>query len=392
MFADDTVLFAQSPAALQSMLNDLERYCNTWSLSVNTNKTKIMIFERGRSTSYDFIICGKTLELVQSFKYLGIHFFKNGSWYQTQKRLAQHSAFALHNLFTVFNQIELSTSDKCHLFDSLVGSILNYNAAVWGSHESKDIELIHCKFLRKVLKVKKSTNLEGLYGELGRYPMRITRRLIMIKYWIKLLSTENPLLINMYRMLASDAESDISYNEMNWAYNIKTILNEIGMANLWHNQAFIAINYLTIKQRILDIYKQSWYAKINNSGRLSSYCLFKHEFESEKYLSCISENKYRIAYSRLRLSSHDLAIETGRYTNIERKYRKCLQCNMGAVESEYHFILVCPKYRDLRYKFFSPYFCRWPNIHKFVDLMSSKSPRTINLLAKFTYFAFKLRI
>ena len=175
LFADDAVLFAQTPAALQSMLNDLEQYCNTWGLKINTNKTKVMIFERGRSTNHDFILCDKTLEIVQSFKYLGIHFFKNGSWYRTQKRLAQHSAFALHNLFIVFNQLEISNSDKSRLFDSLVGSVLNYNAAVWGNHESKDIELIHCKFLRKVLHVKKSTNLEGLYGELGRYPMKITR-------------------------------------------------------------------------------------------------------------------------------------------------------------------------------------------------------------------------
>ena len=29
LLADDTVLFAQSPIALQSKLNDLEQYCNT---------------------------------------------------------------------------------------------------------------------------------------------------------------------------------------------------------------------------------------------------------------------------------------------------------------------------------------------------------------------------
>ena len=132
------------------------------------------------------------------------------------------------------------------------------------------------------------------------------------------------------------------------------------MSNLWYNESVVNINYASIKQRILDIYKQTWYAKINNCSRLSSYCLFKHYFTTEKYLSCVNENKYRVAYSKLRLSSYDLAIETGRYTNIERQYRKRLQCNMGVVESEYHFTLLCPKYRDLRSKFLTPYFCRWP--------------------------------
>ena len=109
LFADD---------AVQSMLNDVEQYCNAWGLKINANKTKVMIFERGRSTNHDLILCDKTLEIIQSFKYLGIHSSKNGSWYRTQKRLAQHSAFALHNLFIVFNQLEISYSHKSRLFDS----------------------------------------------------------------------------------------------------------------------------------------------------------------------------------------------------------------------------------------------------------------------------------
>ena len=162
----------------------------------------------------------------------------------------------------------------------------------------------------KVLHVKKSTNLEGLYGELGRNPMKISRQLIMIRYWIKLLKTHNPLLMSVYNTLLTDANNNITHNGINWANQIKTILNNIGMSNLWNDQFVVDIDYASIKQRILDIDKQTWYAKINNSSRLPSYCLFKHDFITEKYLSSINENKYRVAYSKLRLSSHDLATET----------------------------------------------------------------------------------
>jgi len=38
-------------------------------------------------------------------------------------------------------------------------------------------------------------NIEALYGELGRHPMNIERKIRMIKYWIKLLrSSDNSLL------------------------------------------------------------------------------------------------------------------------------------------------------------------------------------------------------
>ena len=63
---------------------------------------------------------------------------------------------------------------KLKLFDTFVGSILNYSAEVWDTHDGKDIELIHTKFCRWILHVRKSTNLSGLYGELERVPFNIT--------------------------------------------------------------------------------------------------------------------------------------------------------------------------------------------------------------------------
>jgi len=47
LFADDAVRFAHTPEALQSLPNDLQYYCTTWKLKVNTSKTKIVIFENG---------------------------------------------------------------------------------------------------------------------------------------------------------------------------------------------------------------------------------------------------------------------------------------------------------------------------------------------------------
>ena len=63
-----------------------------------------MIFEQGRHTTYNFTFNRKILEVVNTFKYLGIHLFKNGQWHRTINNIAQHSSFALHNLFIVLNQ------------------------------------------------------------------------------------------------------------------------------------------------------------------------------------------------------------------------------------------------------------------------------------------------
>ena len=131
LYADDAVVFSKSKETLQSLLNDIELYCGTWGLKINTRKTKVMIFEKGRHTSCNLFLNNVELEVVQSFKYLGVHFFKNGNWFRTQKRLSQHASYALHNLFALFRQLEIPMSEKCKMFDILVGSILNYSSEVW---------------------------------------------------------------------------------------------------------------------------------------------------------------------------------------------------------------------------------------------------------------------
>lgn len=144
-------------------------------------------------------------------------------------------------------------------------------------------------------------------------------------------------------MIKNDANINVTYNGANWATQIKSILETHGFGDIWRNQN-VSVPFLVIKQRILDTYYQSWYAELNNSPRLSSYCRFKHSFLQENYLNSIIENKYRIALTKFRISAHNLAIERGRFENIPRAERKCIFCNLNVVESEFHFLLVCPMY------------------------------------------------
>ena len=268
LYADDQVAFVKSPETLQKILTDIENYCNMWGLKINTQKTKAMIFEKGRRAHHDFYIYNTALEVVESFKYLGMTLFKNGNWNRSQKCIAKHASFALYNVFTILNSVELPISQQCSLFDTLVGSILNFGSEIWGFHEATDIELIHTKFLRRILGVKKSTNLAALYGEVGRVPMSIIRKLNIIKYWIKILNQNHTSLVKqVYIMLKEDANNQLHYNGNNWAYQIKNMLQQHGLGYVWEEQSVTEIPFLAVKQRIIDNYLQKWYAEINNSSR-----------------------------------------------------------------------------------------------------------------------------
>ena len=46
LFADDMAIVGKTPLEIQNQLDRLLEYCNAWGLSVNTAKTKIMVFRK----------------------------------------------------------------------------------------------------------------------------------------------------------------------------------------------------------------------------------------------------------------------------------------------------------------------------------------------------------
>ena len=47
MFADDLVIMSETPTGLQSALSKLQKYTEDWNLTININKTKVIIFNKG---------------------------------------------------------------------------------------------------------------------------------------------------------------------------------------------------------------------------------------------------------------------------------------------------------------------------------------------------------
>jgi len=64
----------------------------------------------------------------------------------------------------------------------------------------------------------------------------------------------------MYLLLINDTNRNLNHNRLNWAFQIKDMLDQLGFTELWINQDnILTIRLNTIKQRLLDHYYQSWY-------------------------------------------------------------------------------------------------------------------------------------
>ena len=81
LYADDTMVMAESPQELQLVLNAVCDYCHSWKLKVNTDKTKVMIFSKGKvNNSPVFGFGTDTINVVDDYVYLGVKFNSNGSF------------------------------------------------------------------------------------------------------------------------------------------------------------------------------------------------------------------------------------------------------------------------------------------------------------------------
>ena len=112
------------------------------------------------------------------------------------------------------------------------------------------------------------------------------------------------------------------------------------------------------KTRIRDQVVQHWYSQINNFSKLHYYAQNKSEFKFEKYLQVIENEKIRKRLTAFRVS----AIERGRYWDKNGERRLCNLCNLKQVESEYHFLLICPFYAALRQSYLGR--TPWPSMLK----------------------------
>ena len=74
LYADDTIVLAETTEDLQIALNNVFNYCKKWYLTVNTSKTKVLIFSRGKIRSHpDFLFGDKVLDVVQDYNYIPMH-------------------------------------------------------------------------------------------------------------------------------------------------------------------------------------------------------------------------------------------------------------------------------------------------------------------------------
>ena len=169
LYADDTVLFANSAESLQKSLNILSRYSRLWKLKVNVSKTKIMIFSKNGkwSKKHNFTYNGETVDIVNEFKYLGMVFEDDGRFLSAIKLIKAQANKAMRYIISRARAKNMTIDIQLKLFDTLVIPIMTYGAEVWGFEHLNMLAQLELQFLKLVMNVRRSTPKYMIYGELG---------------------------------------------------------------------------------------------------------------------------------------------------------------------------------------------------------------------------------
>ena len=155
--------------------------------------------------------------------------------------------------------------------------------------------------------------------------------------------------------------------------------------------------FVLLKEKLCERDIQFWSDRLKIFSKMDTYCLLKQNFGLENYISDVNIRKHRIVLSKMRISNHRLAIETGRFPKTPRNERLCIFCkanNIYEIEDEQHVLLRCSKFNDLRNDLFDNVRNTCPRIdllkdeNKFLYLLNS-SGSTIKHVARFVHSAFK---
>ena len=378
LYADDTIILADSEISFQQSLNSFNTYCEEWKLTINKEKSKVMIFGARKTDGFNFYIGETKLEIVNAYKYLGTYFSPSGSFLTARKHIATQANKAMHLLNLRINNLDLPIDLQLKLFDHTVLPIMTYGCEVWGFESCKILEPIHNQFLRSILRARKSTPMYMIYAELGRYPIEITIKSRTIAFWSRLISSkQSKLSYLMYRKLLNTPRC-----QSKWVNNIKSILNSCGRPDIWEMPPTNINIVALIKRNLIDQYNQEWHSKLEISSKGKNYQLFKDSPNFEEYLLKLPR-QLTINLAKFRTSNHRFPCETGRYNDIEYAERKCRLCDKNDIGDEMHYLLICPHFYEERVRLIPKYYYTRTNVIKFKELMSTQNENKLIKLAQF---------
>ncbi|KAH0816956.1 hypothetical protein GEV33_005835 [Tenebrio molitor] len=181
---------AREEKGMKEMLGSMEKYMRRKKLTVNVEKSKMMVFRKGggRRKINEWRWEKDKIEEVKEFKYLGYVMNERNTAAAHVRELVKKANKIIGAVWGIgMRKFGHDFRRRIMMFDSLVKSVMMYGAEIWGWREQEGLEGVQGKYLKWVLGVDRETpgyivmeetKRDGIRIEAGKRAIRFEERVI----------------------------------------------------------------------------------------------------------------------------------------------------------------------------------------------------------------------
>ena len=297
-------------------------------MSINQKKPEFMVINGSKGDKQTIHSRGISVKYCTSYKYLGAPITDNGSYLSVMDLHAKDKL--KHNIkyYTFLDRNpDVPFSMKRRVAEACVLSSILYGAETWFTDNFGKINSMYTKIVKALLDVRNTSCNDTCLIEADMPSLQALVKKKMQKY----LQEKVPKL-NCDDPLWKAIELARSADTMSYRYIQASMEDESDI-------------YFEDKSKRAEELRSSVSSKRATFVSLNP-CLQQHRLYKNDELP---EFK-RIEFTRYRLSSHNLKVETGRWGRIKREDRTC-SCVTGGVQDEHHVLFHCKLTTNLRERF-----------------------------------------
>ena len=313
--ADDTTIIAGSRESAERKLRSLKRYCTMNHISLQLSKCEFIVINGDESDSQPLCCGDEHIANVPYLTLLGSHLSASGLLKDDLDLDTTKQYVAVHKFYNFLRSNKLAPlSVKLKVLHACVTSSLLHNCEAFGPKLPKQLESTYYSLIKACLGVRISTPNKLVLIESGMPTLKsmiYSRQLNFFTKYLGNLEVNTPRKDVFVSMLDSGCDFMIHYVELLNTYPHKSDIKEH-----FHN---LLLTEVRETAQTPENYKYFIYRQFNPE------------------LQAFSTTHRNL--SRLRLSSHNMPIETGRWSRVMRENRLCQTCKV--LGDERHYIYDC---------------------------------------------------
>ena len=255
-YADDIVILSDSYIGMKKIISLLLEYCTLNQLTLNANKTKVILFKKGGFKPQKHFSFGtEQIEYAKEYDYLGVRFFQSGKFETASRCFISKAKSASAATISLIYKMKLNSFEiYIKLFNSLVNSIILYAAPVYAIK----LERVQIQYYKRLLNIPFCSPNYAVRLETGIKHISLVVLKFILNWLIrigKMSSLRYPKVCLIKSITDAYRDRDNNKSKFNWASKVLDLFfKPIGKEEIFKNFTFDSV--ISQKREILKLFSE----------------------------------------------------------------------------------------------------------------------------------------